>query len=88
MRTIAERHQVQNVTTDSTPVTQIAPIQIQNVLVDFNLDIRVEAIQTQSTTGTRGSNSYTTACNCASTSCIDDDCRALKPLVRSRCPDD
>lgn len=48
---------------------------------EFKLDIHVEPIQEQNTS--RG-NSYTTACNCASTSCIDDE-RTPAP---ARCPDD
>lgn len=55
--------------------------QPQNETVDFHLDIQVESIQAQNTT--KGDNTYTTACNCTSTtSCIDDD---RNP---SRCPDD
>jgi hypothetical protein len=91
MITVAEWNQVQNVTTDSNLVTQIVPIQVQNVPVDFNLDIQVELIEMQNTNSIRGSNSYTTACNCATTSCIDDDCSERNPrnrILRSRCPDD
>jgi hypothetical protein len=49
-------------------------------MTEFDLDIRVEAIQPQtSSTG----NSYTTACNCTSTtSCIDDERHPS-----DRCPD-
>ncbi|MBA2680953.1 MAG: hypothetical protein H0U76_21475 [Ktedonobacteraceae bacterium] len=54
--------------------------QEQKGSADFYLDIQVEPIQEQKATG--GANTYTTACNCATTSCIDDD---RNP---SRCPDD
>ncbi|MBE3558888.1 MAG: FDLD family class I lanthipeptide [Ktedonobacteraceae bacterium] len=58
----------------------------------FDLDIRVEPVQAQNASGTRGSNSYTTACHCATVSCIDDDCDEDERYPRhrsqrSRCPD-